>query len=118
MTLRFLRKIFRNRFCQYLYAAIHPRWTVAFALRWSAHSRKAGDDYAEYQGEKNEHLVCFAKEFRKTNKIDFHIRSSTYPARSCTPPSESHHYLGDWIKHPSYAVFDETGLNLFDYIEE
>lgn len=26
--------------------------------------------------------------------------------------------LGDWIKHPSYAVFDETGLNLFDYIEE
>lgn len=71
MTLRFLRKIFRNRFCQYLYAAIHPRWTVAFALRWSAHSRKAGDDYAEYQGEKNEHLVCFAKEFRKTNKIDF-----------------------------------------------
>lgn len=24
MTLRFLRKIFRNRFCQYLYAAIHP----------------------------------------------------------------------------------------------
>lgn len=36
MTFRFLRKIFRNRFCQYLYAAIHPRWTVAFALRWSA----------------------------------------------------------------------------------
>ena len=119
MTFRFLRKIFRNRFCQYLYAAIHPRWTVAFALRWSAHSRKAGDDYAEYQGEKNEHLVRFAKEFRETDKIDFFIFGHRHILLDLALPHQSRIIiLGDWIKHPSYAVFDETGLNLFDYIEE
>ena len=119
MTFRFLRKIFRNRFCQYLYAAIHPRWTIAFALRWSAHSRKAGDDYAEYQGEKNEHLVCFAKEFRETGKIDFFIFGHRHILLDLALPHQSRIIiLGDWIKHPSYAVFDETGLNLFDYIEE
>ena len=32
------------------------------------------------------------KNLEKRIKSIFHIRSSTYPARSCTPPSESHHY--------------------------
>ena len=33
---RFLRTLFRNKFCQWLYAGIHPRWTFGFALGWSA----------------------------------------------------------------------------------
>lgn len=39
---RFLRTLFRNRFCQWLYAGIHPRWTFGFALGWSLSSRKSG----------------------------------------------------------------------------
>ncbi|MCM1484395.1 MAG: UDP-2,3-diacylglucosamine diphosphatase [Muribaculaceae bacterium] len=34
-----MRRMFRSRLCQRLFAAIHPRWTVGFAHRWSAHSR-------------------------------------------------------------------------------
>lgn len=118
-SFRLLRSIFRNRFCQRLYAAIHPRWTVAFALRWSAHSRKAGDDYAEYRGEKNEHLVCFAKEYRKEHPIDCFIFGHRHILLDLALPQQSRIViLGDWIKNPSYAVFDETGLNLYDYIEE
>lgn len=33
------------------------------------------------------------KNLGKRIKRFFHIRSSPYPARSCTPPSESHHYF-------------------------
>lgn len=39
---RFLRTLFRNKFCQWLYAGIHPRWTFGFALGWSLSSRKSG----------------------------------------------------------------------------
>ena len=38
-SFRFLRATFRNKVCQKLYAAIHPRWTIPFAHRWSNHSR-------------------------------------------------------------------------------
>ena len=31
-TFRFIRATFRNRFCQKLYAAIHPRWTIPLSL--------------------------------------------------------------------------------------
>lgn len=36
---RFMRSMFRNRFCQFLYAGIHPRWTVNFAGNCSRKSR-------------------------------------------------------------------------------
>lgn len=39
---RFIRKMFRNKTCQWLYSGIHPRWTVGFALGWSRRSRMKG----------------------------------------------------------------------------
>lgn len=36
---RFLRTLFRNKFCQRLYSNIHPRWTVGFAYSCSRKSR-------------------------------------------------------------------------------
>lgn len=39
---RLMRSMFRNRFLQVLYAAIHPRWTVGLAYAWSAHNRMTG----------------------------------------------------------------------------
>ena len=61
---RFLRTLFRNKFCQWLYAGIHPRWTFGFALGWSLSSRKSGlkkhktREAAEYQGEDHEYMAC------------------------------------------------------------
>ena len=51
---RLMRRVFRNRFCQWLYAGIHPRWTFGFALGWSLSSRRSGlekQEEREYQGE-------------------------------------------------------------------
>ncbi len=39
---RIIRSIFRNKICQKLYSAIHPRWTIPFAYAWSRHSREQG----------------------------------------------------------------------------
>ena len=39
---KFLYRLFRCRLAQVLYAAVHPRWTVGFALSCSLRSRKKG----------------------------------------------------------------------------
>ena len=53
LPFRFMRALFRNRFCQWLYSGIHPRWTIPFALGWSRSSRKRGaQDYAAEEGRK------------------------------------------------------------------
>ena len=119
-SFRIIRSVFHSRICQILYSAIHPRWTVAFAHRWSSHSRKHGNDLP-YQGEENEFLVRYAKEYRRENPsphIDFfffghrHILLDLMIARDCRVL-----ILGDWIQHFSYARFDGEQLFLEQYIE-
>ncbi len=118
-SFRLLRGIFRNRLCQILYAAIHPRWSVGFALGWSSHSRKAGEKYAEYLGEHNEQLVRFAKEYTQSEPIDYFLFGHRHILLDLALPRQSRIIiLGDWMKHPSYATFDENGLMVYDYIDE
>ena len=122
---RVIRQIFRNRFCQILYSAIHPRWTFGFALGWSLHSRKKGleknvkNEAPEYMGEDNEYLVQFAKSYLKEhNDINFFIFGHRHIMLDLMLTRESRLLIaGDWMKHFSYIVWDGEALWL-DQFEE
>lgn len=116
-TFRFLRGVFRNRLCQKLYAAIHPRWTIAFAHKWSDSSRGySPENKAEYYGEENEPLVIFSKEYLRD--VDPHIDYFVYGHRHILldiPLGDGGCrmiVLGDWIHHYSYGVFDGETFEL------
>lgn len=104
-----LRRIFRNKLCQRLYAGIHPRWTLGLALGWSHNSRKKGMKKTPiYKGEKNEQVVRFAKDYLQTNPdINFfifghrHILLDLMLSRTTRLA-----ILGDWIQLFSYGVWD------------
>ncbi len=121
LSFRFIRSIFRNRFCQWLYASIHPRWTVAFAHWWSSHSRKYGE-CLPYLGENNEYLVSYAKEYltlRSQEEIDYFIFGHRHIMLDLMLSRRSRVViLGDWIEHFSYARFCDGNLTLEQYIEE
>lgn len=108
-----MARFFRNRTCQRLFAAIHPRWTVAFAHAWSRHSRLSGDEFPDFLGEDKEHLVRFAKDYLRGHDIDYfifghrHIMLDLMLARSRRVI-----ILGDWIRHFSYAVMEGGSLRL------
>lgn len=110
---QFIRSIFHNKFLRWLFAGIHPRWTVGFAHRWSNHSRATGDMYG-YKGEENEPLVKFAKhKLSEIPDINFfifghrHILLDLMLTKSCRAV-----FLGDWINYFSYAVFDGENFSL------
>lgn len=114
-SFRFIRMLFRNKFCQRLYAAIHPRWTFGFALGWSFSSRKNGlqDEYAiRYQGEDSEYLVLFAKNYLQTHPdIDFFIFGHRHILLDLAlPPSSRLLIAGDWMQFFSYIVWDGEKL--------
>ncbi|MGM9857070.1 MAG: UDP-2,3-diacylglucosamine diphosphatase [Candidatus Limisoma sp.] len=112
-SFRMLRSLFRNRLCQKLYSAIHPRWTIPFALSWSNSSRKGDDEYPEYKGEENEFLEIFANDYLKSHKVDFfvfghrHIMLDKKLQGGATLV-----VLGDWLHYCSYAVWDGNNLAL------
>lgn len=72
---RLLRSLFRSRTAQRLYAAIHPRWTVGFAHRWSKHSRLNGRPApADTVLKPDDPLVKFAESYTAANgHVDYFI---------------------------------------------
>ena len=112
-SFRLIRSVFHNKVCQKMYSWIHPRWSIAFAHRWSRHSRKEGlsEITPGYLGEDKEHLVQFAKQYlRQNSDIDFFVFGHRHIMLDLMINKQSRVLiLGDWLQHFSYAVLNEAG---------
>lgn len=115
LAFKVIRSIFRNRVCQRLFSAIHPRWTVPFAHRWSASSR--GDSgQAKSKGEA-EPYVAFARDYLRSNQhIDYFILGHRHILMDYeVAPGSRLIVTGDWLYHFSYAVWNGTRLSLENF---
>ena len=118
---RFLRRLFRNTFCQHLLNALHPRWGMSLGLNWAKHSRMKRADGKEmpYLGEEKEYLVRFTKAYMKEHQdIDFFIYGHRHIELDLLLSHKTRMLiLGDWIWQFTYAVFDGEHLFMEQYIE-
>lgn len=113
---RFIRSLFRNRVCQKMFSAIHPRWTVPFAHRWSGASRKAGQDRNLKLLRENSFLRLkkFSEQMLEKNpSIRFFLFGHLHCLRRETIAGGAQLIvLGDWISEFSYAVLDRGELKI------
>ncbi len=112
---KFIKKIFTNPFCQWLFHRLHPNFGIWLAKIWSRQSRLSNNDN-EFLGEDDEWQIVYAKERLKKEKIDYFIfghRHLTieHPLENGTRFIN----LGDWITNFSYAEFDGENLQLKFY---
>ncbi|MBR5550846.1 MAG: UDP-2,3-diacylglucosamine diphosphatase [Muribaculaceae bacterium] len=118
---RFIRSLFRNRFCQWLFSSVHPRWTVPFAHRWSSHSRKSAKDAPQFIGEEYEPFIPFARNWNNEHQdeqVDYFIFGHRHILLDYKIDNNSQVIvLGDWIHHLSYAVYDGNTLSLETFKE-
>lgn len=117
----FIRSVFHSHTCQLLFSMLHPRWGVAFGLEWARRSRLKREDGKEppYQGEQNEELIIFAKEYLKTHpEINFFIFGHRHIELDLMLTRTTRLLLlGDWISQFTYAVFDGEHLFMENFIE-
>lgn len=118
-TFRVLRSLFRNKFCQWLYAGIHPRWTMKFAQNWSRRSRASGEQTWEERSAKAvEHLYEYSKTVEtKHPEIQHFVYGHLHiPLAGKMPGGADFVILGDWIRNFTYARFSpEEGMTLLSY---
>lgn len=116
VSFRFIRTLFRNKFCQWLYGSIHPRWTFGFAHAWSFSSRKSGlkkeHISTDYAGEDSEYLVLFAKEYLQTHSdINFFIFGHRHIMLDLMLTRTSRILIaGDWMQYFSYIEWNGETL--------
>lgn len=118
-TFRMLRKIYHNKFLRILFAAVHPRWTVALAHYWSNYTRH-NEGIKPYFGEENEHLIQFARQKLETNpEINYFVFGHRHIMLNLPLTDNSNIViLGDWMSYFSYAVFDGEKMELKQFEEK
>lgn len=114
---KFIKKIFSNPFCQWLFARLHPNFSMWMANYWSKTSRISnGNDDAKFTGEENEWLVVYAKELLEKEHVDFFIFGHRHLPLTINLKNNSKYInLGEWMNYKTYAVFDGTNLELKYY---
>ena len=112
-SFKLIKKIFKNKLCQWMFARLHPNTAIKFAHWWSKKSRDRGNT-PEYLGGEKEYLEIFSRNHLKENpEINFFIFGHRHLPLD-VKISNNCRYLntGDWINHFSYLEFDKEDLSL------
>lgn len=116
---KFLKKIFRNKFSNWLFGFFHPQTGIGLANYFSRKSRAStGKTDEHFLGEDREWLILHSRKILSEQHFDYFIYGHRHlPLKILLNPNSHYINLGDWIKYFSYAVFDGTTLNL-EYFKE
>jgi UDP-2,3-diacylglucosamine hydrolase len=110
---KILKKIFRSKFCQWLFERIHPNFGIGVANHWSQNSRIAG---AKDQGKidtQQEWLVIYSREVLETTFYDYLVFGHRHYPMDVDLDGKSHYInLGEWVYNSSYAVFNGDVMTL------
>lgn len=119
-----LKKVFENRFFQWLFRIVHPDVGMWIASEWSKRSRLANVNKGEerFLGEDKEWLLLYCKDVEKTNHHDYYVFGHRHLVLDL-PVSETSRYinLGEWVSKQSrqtYAVFDGYTLTLKSFTDQ
>lgn len=114
---KFLKKIFRNKMCQWLFGIVPPAIGMGLANYFSTKSRNsASGEPQRFLGEDKEWLLVYCKEVLKREYYDYFIFGHRHLPIDFSLNSESRYInLGEWIYNKSYAVFDGENIELKYY---
>ena len=114
---KFIKKIFRNKFCQWAFGQLHPTWGIGLANYFSQKSReKTGTSDEHFLGEDKEWLVQFCRATLAREHYDYFIFGHRhYPIDYKLNDKSRYINLGDWIKNFTYATFNGKEVALHQW---
>jgi UDP-2,3-diacylglucosamine hydrolase len=110
---KLIKNIFRNKWCQRLFAFIHPFLGMGLAQYLSTKSRLANDINKQPFDEPNEWLLQYCKEKIETEHFDYLIFGHRHLPLDIQLNENSRYVnLGEWVNNFTYAEFDGEHLTL------
>ncbi len=110
---KILKKIFRNKIAQWLFARLHPNFSLLLMKFFSNLGKEDSSDY-QFMGIEKEWLTQYSMEKLKTDKIDFFIFGHRHIDINVELPNSDSRFinLGEWMHRKSYAVYDGDTVEL------
>lgn len=118
---KFIKAVFSNPVCQWLFRWLHPDIGIGIANYFSYKSRFADAaskrEEEKFLGEEREWLVQFCKSELKKTHYDYFVFGHRHLPLDISLYGNSRYInTGDWLTHCSYAVFDGDKLELRYYV--
>ena len=117
---KFIKKIFTNPVCRWLFRWIHPDMGIRLASWLSYRSRYSNGSHEleKYLGEDNEWLLQYCKRLLERKKYNYFVFGHRHlPLDVLIDVNSRYVNLGDWLDYNSYAVWDGEKLELKYYNE-
>lgn len=114
-TYKFLKKVFRNPFLQWLFRSLHPDIGIGLARFWSSHSRAANAKKEEdvFKGEAQEWLYQYSKKVEQQAHHDYYIFGHRHLPLDLNLSENSQYInLGEWFKSYSFAEMSAKTVEL------
>lgn len=112
---KFIKKVFANPLCQWLFERLHPNFGIGLANFWSGKSRAAAKpDTSRFLGQEQEWLIAYAQRKLEQQHYDYFVFGHRHLPIAHALNSGASRYinLGDWLYYNSYAVFDGNSLEI------
>lgn len=110
---KLLKWTFRNTFLQWVFARLHPNFSMWLGKSWSKSSRYSKGIVAEEFAGDKELQIIFARQALKEKPFDYFIFGHRHIPWDIELKENSRIInLGDWIYSFTYAVFDGEKLEL------
>jgi UDP-2,3-diacylglucosamine hydrolase len=111
---KFLKKIFRSRFMQWLFSIVPPVIGMGIAYKWSRTSRAGNKDDKDWGDQ--EWLIQYCEDLAKNNRFQYYLFGHRHHLKDKTLHNGSRYVnLGDWLQFNSYGVYDGTTLEIKQY---
>jgi UDP-2,3-diacylglucosamine hydrolase len=109
---KFVKKVFANPVCQWLFRWIHPDIGIGIANFFSGKSRASTGEYDKsFLGRENEWLVQYCEKQLEKDYFDYFIFGHRHlPLDIKIGEASRYINLGEWIHYFTYAVFDGQDL--------
>ncbi len=113
---KFLKKIFRSKISQWLFARLHPNFGMGLANYWSSKSRISNLKKEPFIDEEHEWLAVYSKQILKQKHYDYFIFGHRHlPLQIKVGENSTYFNLGEWMHYKTYAVFEGDKLYLKEW---
>ncbi|MGY5352182.1 UDP-2,3-diacylglucosamine diphosphatase [Wenyingzhuangia sp. IMCC45533] len=114
---KFMKKIFVNPICNWLFKWLHPDLGITLAKYLSIENKTiSGEEDVHFLGEDKEHLILYCNKVLKTKYFDYFVFGHRH-LPMIHQLSDTSHYVntGDWINYYTYCVLEKGTLRICEY---
>lgn len=115
---KLIKKIFRNQFCQWAFARLHPNFGIALAKYFSKTSRNStGGEDSTLHALDQEWLYQFTKSAQGLKHRDLYIFGHRHLPLKFEIENTTYFNLGEWLNFCTFGRFDGEKFELLQWKE-